>query len=261
MVPVGEVRVYPSVLLLVALAGASGPVLADLRFVEGEARDLASGQLLYREQHWIRRDGAAPVERLVLYRCPSGAAFARKRVDYRRSSTAPEFGLEDARSNYREGLRRSGTAASVYSGAKTTALPAPTATLVADAGFDEFLRARWDVLVAGRPQPLEFVVPAFGRALGFEVRSAGRTRIGDAPVERFRLRLDGLLGAVAPSLDVAYDARDRSLRRFSGVTNVRDDRGRQVKARIDFADPARAAPAAAWQAGLAQPLARCALGS
>lgn len=261
MVPVGEARVRSSAVLLIALAGASGPVLADLRFVEGEARDLASGQLLYREQHWIRQAGAAPAERLVLYRCPSGTAFARKRVDYRRSLTAPEFNLEDARSGYREGLRRSGASATVFSGAKTAALPASTGTLVADAGFDEFLRARWDVLVAGRPQPLAFVVPAFGRALGFEVRSAGRTRIGDAPVERFRLRLDGLLGAVAPSLDVAYDTRDRSLRRFSGVTNVRDDRGRQVKARIDFADPARTAPAAAWQAGLAQPLARCALGS
>ena len=152
----------PSVLLLVALAGASGPVLADLRFVEGEARDLASGQLLYREQHWIRQAGAAPAERLVLYRCPSGTAFARKRVDYRRSATAPEFSLEDVRSDYREGLRRSGAAASVYSGAKTTALPAPTDALVADAGFDEFLRARWDVLTAGRPQPLAFVVPKPG---------------------------------------------------------------------------------------------------
>ena len=251
----------PSVLLLVALAGASGPVLADLRFVEGEARDLASGQLLYREQHWIRSDGAAPLERLVLYRCPSGIAFARKRVDYRRSRTAPEFSFEDVRSDYREGLRRSGASASVYSGAKTAALPAPTGTLVADAGFDEFLRARWDALAAGRPQPLSFVVPAFGRALGFQVRSAGRARLGDTPVEQFRLKLDGLLGAVAPSLDVAYDARDRSLRRFSGVTNVRDDRGRQVKARIDFADPARAVAPAALQAAGAEPLSRCTLGS
>ena len=47
---------------------------------------------------------------------------------------------------------------------------------------------------------------AFGRALGFEVRSAGRTRIGDTPVERFRLKLDGLLGAVAHGLFTAVGA-------------------------------------------------------
>ena len=46
-----------------------------------------------------------------------------------------------------------------------------------------------------------------------------------------------------------------------GVTNVRDDHGRQVKARIDFADPARAVAPAALQAAGAEPLARYTLGS
>ncbi|WP_373848279.1 hypothetical protein, partial [Achromobacter insuavis] len=33
----------------------------------------------YREEHWVVRDGARQT-RLVLYRCPDGAAFARKWV-------------------------------------------------------------------------------------------------------------------------------------------------------------------------------------
>src|SRR3546814_14728952 len=78
-------------------------------------------------------------------RLPYAAPFrSRKRFDCRRSRTAPDFSFEDVRSDYREGLRRSGASASVYSGAKTAALLAPTGTLVADAGFDEFLRARWE---------------------------------------------------------------------------------------------------------------------
>jgi len=66
------------------------------------------GQLLYREQHLLRSEGQRPLERLVLYRCPGGAVFARKRVDYAASAQAPAFELVDARSGYREGLRRKG---------------------------------------------------------------------------------------------------------------------------------------------------------
>lgn len=249
-----------SVLLLLVIAGASGPVLADLRHVEGEARDPASGNLLYTEQHWIRGSADAPLERRVLYRCPDGTAFARKRVDYRGHPTAPAFALEDVRAGHREGLRRDGGGVQVWYDGAPRPLKAGDGPLVADAGFDAFVRARWDALVAGTPQPLAFVVPSFGRALGFRVRPAGRDTLDGAPVERFRLSLDGLLGAVAPSLDVAYDARTRELRRFTGVTNLRDDRGRQLKARIDFPRAPRPATEAEWRAAGEVALKPCRLG-
>lgn len=88
-------------LFLAVLAVACGSASAALLSVQGDAHDPASERLLYREEHVIRRDGDAPVERVVLYRCPDGTAFARKRVDYRASRTAPEFSLIDARDGYR----------------------------------------------------------------------------------------------------------------------------------------------------------------
>jgi len=89
----------------------------------------------------------------------------------------------------------------------------------------------------------------------FRVRQAGTLRIDGAPAQLFRLRLDGLLGFVAPHIDVAYDARDRRLLRFEGLGNLRDAHAReQLEVRIDFPAPARPAAAGLWTAAWSEPL-------
>ena len=250
-------------LALGMLALAAAPAAASLHAVRGEARVIDGGRLLYREEHLVREEGGVPAARLVLYRCPSGPAFARKTVDYRDSATAPAFSLVDARDGYREGLRRRHGRIEVWSGRGTpapAALEPVEAPLVADAGFDEFLQRHWDALLAGQAPAFAFVVPVRGRALGFEVEHLGAERIEGVPVERFRLRLDGLLGLVGPNLVVAYTADDHRLRRFKGLTNLRDDAGEPLQARIDFAGPPHAVDDDAWQAALDEPLVDCTLG-
>ena len=250
---------FPSA-LLIALAVVCGPASATLLSVTGEARDPASGRLLYREDHLIRETGAAPTARVVLYRCADGTPFARKRVDYSASATAPSFTLTDARDGYREGLERSGGKATTFSGSKTGTVPATGDALVADAGFDEFLRRRWDTLVGKGSVPFQFVVPSFGKALDFNVASLGKQTIDGTAVQSFRLKLDGMLGLVAPTIDVAYDATDKTLRRFTGVSNIRSDAGKNLKARIDFTKKAAEAPETQWQAAIDTPLKKCAVG-
>jgi hypothetical protein len=243
-----------------ALLCAAWPAWASLTAEEGLARDPDTARLLYREAHLIRREGARTIERLVLYRCPNGVAFARKRVDYRDSALAPDFDMTDVR-GYREGLRREGGKALLWTGTKAAkALAATKSPLVADAGFDEFMRQQWAPLTAGRPQPLAFAVPAYGRTLPLKVRSTGTLARGGDRLHRFELRFDGLLGMVASSIRVEYDTQDQRLRRFTGLTNIRDAEGEQIEAEIDFPQPPRSADAQRWQAALTEPLARCTLG-
>lgn len=243
-----------------AAAGASG----SLRFEEGVARQPGAGAELYREQHWIRRDGDTPVERLVLYRCPDGTAFARKLIDYRASTTAPAFALEDRRSGYREGLRRGAQPILFHrpgaaSAERSAALPG--ARLVADAGFDEFVRQNWLALSAGQALPLLFAVPSRLRSLQFRVSRSGETTIRGEKAWTFLLKLDGLLGWVAPSISVSYGQATRRLLRFEGISNLRDDAGEQpLVALIDFIEPVRAASEAQWQASLRTPLSGCRTG-
>jgi hypothetical protein len=252
-------------LVLALLVGA--PAQAALIFEEGQARDPRSNELMYLEHHLIRREQDRPTARLVVYRCPDGTAFARKQVDYRNSVQAPEFSLEDARLDYGEGLRRSRGSETVWvrvgSGATERSAPlAEAAGLVADAGFDEFIRDNWQTLVSGQSVPLRFAVPSRLQAFGFRVASQGSAELDGEPIERFRLRLGGLLGWFAPHIDVAYGRDDRRLLRFEGLSNLRSDDGKsQLVARIVFPDPATAADDAKWQAMAREPLSACRVGA
>lgn len=250
---------------LAALAAADACAAGDaLRFEEGVARNPSTSAVMYREQHWTRSQADKLVERLVLYRCPDGTAFARKRVDYRGSAISPSFAFEDRRSGHREGLRRSARPTLFFqapgqSGERLAAMKSDS--FVADAGFDEFVRRQWSGLVAGRSLPLDFALPSRLRSLPFSVRRHGQAVIAGEKAWVFRLKLDGWLGLVAPSIDVSYGQASRRLLRFQGLSNLRDDAGKdQLVARIDF--PAAATPSdeGRWQSAAALPLSACRTG-
>lgn len=245
--------------LLVAL-GAAPLAAADWREAIGLAADFDSGRPLYREQHLMKHaaDGDL-LTRLVLYRCTDGTPFARKHVDYRDAPKAPAFRFEDARSGFREGLRRGDGAATVFverPGGEREQAPLPDGALVADAGFDPWVRAHWPRLVAGERVPMAFLVPSRLASYDFtvhEVAVEGDTR-------RFRLRLGGVFGWIAPHIDVVYAATDQRLLRFEGLSNLRDDTGDDLlKVRIEFPAPPRAASPEAVERLAAEPLRACAV--
>jgi hypothetical protein len=252
-------------------ADAPAPGASTLVREQAIARDPGDGRVLYREQHWMRRDGAGrPLERVVLYRCAGaeggGHAFARKHLDYRADAAAPRFQFDDARDGYREGLR-AGTPPRLFVRAGQAGTERAAALrggrVVVDAGFDEFVRAHWDALAAGRALPLEFAVPSRLRSYRFLV---GRVDGASAPLAgeptlRLRLRLDGWLAWVAPHVDASYGLRSRRLLRFEGLGTIRDlAGGKPLPARIDFEGAPRPGDEAGWTAALAGPLSACAAG-
>ena len=251
-------------MLLVLIAAPHLAHGSALRLEEGIARNPQSAAELFREQHWIRSAGDQAIERLVIYRCPDGTAFGRKRIDYRDSALAPAFRLEDHRSGYREGLRRDAAPALFFrpdAGTAERSAPLSSPGLVADAGFDEFIRLRWSRLIAGQTLPLEFAVPSRLRSMAFSVSRAGETMLAGEKAWVFRLKLDGLLGWLVPAIEVSYGQKSRRLLRFEGLSNLRDDAGEQpLVARIDFAAPARTASEEQWQVALQTPLSACRAG-
>ena len=249
-----------------ALALAALPASAAYREEVGLAADLESGEALYREQHLMR---AAPdgglLERLVVYRCVDGTPFARKRVDYRGAAAAPAFQFEDVRSGYREGVSRAGGDARVFvdrPDAEPQQAPLPEGNLVADAGFDQWVRREWPRLTAGESVPMAFLVPSRLTSYDFKVYEVDGDEVDGAGDRRFRLRLGGLLGWIAPHIDVVYAERDQRLRRFEGLSNLRDDAGDDpLKVRIEFPEPPKAADAEAFSRLAAEPLRACRVGA
>lgn len=241
---------------------ASPPLRADTwRYEEGSARSPGQTALLYRERHWTRYEGGRASERLVLYLCPDGTAFGRKHVDYRQSVQAPAFEFTDVRSGYREGLRRVAGLPMVWvregrDGERSA--PVGAGRLVADAGFDGFIRAQWAALTAGRTVLLSFAVPARLGSLDFKLRKVGQTAIAGEAAHVFRLSLGGWLGLIAPHIDVAYGQQSQRLLRFEGLSNLRDDAGRkQLVARIDFPGRDQAASETDWRAAEGLALKAC----
>ena len=106
--------------------------------------------------------------------------------------------------------------------------------MVADAGFDEFVRANWSRLLAGETMPLDFLVPSRLGVIGFQVRHVQADSVGGVPAQMFRLRLSGFLGLILSGFDVYYSDTDHVLLRFDGLSDLQDASGSNYKAHIVF---------------------------
>lgn len=233
---------------------------ADDLTLTGYARSLDTGELLYVESHAIADAGGAHETRVVLYRCsPDSPPFARKLLEYGAVRTAPAFDFDDARSGFAEGMTRDARGLAVFARAgarapmRAEALDAG-AQIVADAGFDEFVRNRWDSLERGIVAKVPFVVPSLQETVSFRVRKVGETVIDGDIASVIRLSLAGPFGWFLPDIDVSYRKRDRRLLRYRGLTNIRHANGELIEAQIDFPDSARSNAAVNLAALRALPL-------
>ncbi len=224
-------------LLLLACLTAKA-AQAEIRYEQGQAWDLQKKRVLYTESHWSQFENGQIRERTVLYRCSNGTPFARKTVSYANSALAPSFQFQDSRFDYSEALRwQNGQPRVQFSGpdGKGERALGNKANLVADAGFDNFIRNRWQALNRNDKQSLQFAVPARLKSYGFHLQRTGSTRYANQPAQVFKLGLDGLLGYIAPSIEVTYSNRDQRLLRFKGLTNILSDSGeKQLSAIIEF---------------------------
>jgi hypothetical protein len=241
---------------------ASNPTQDGYIEYSGTAAAPRSMNYLYGERHVLRyRDGRL-AERVVLYTCGNGAPFARKTARYV-AAFAPDFLLEDASTGLREGVRSADDGRSVFfradRAAAERARPLPQdPELVADAGFDEFIRAHWQRLLEGRDLALHFLLPSRLGDLAFEVRHVRSGTIEGLPTEAFRLKPAGVLGWLISPIEVSYDAREHLLLRYDGLSDLRDAAGNNIPVQIIFRPNDRVpSDAAAMSMARQAPLAPC----
>jgi hypothetical protein len=213
------------------------------------------------------RDGRL-AERVVLYTCRDGSPFARKVVTYVDGApTAPDFLVEDSSDGMREGIRSANLRPvgertvffreNAHAAEKSGPLP-PVPGLVADAGFDEFVRAHWDSLMNGSVSQMRFLLPSRLDDYAFQVERLRHEVVDGMATEVFRLRLSGFWGWFLPGIDVYYSDADHVLVRYDGLSDLRDASGDNFKAIIDFSPQERkAAGEEIMQRALKAPLAPC----
>jgi len=210
---------------------------AQSQHFEGTA--YAGAKAVFKEEHFRFADATGVSTQLVLYRCPSDQPFARKWVRDVVNSEAPDFELVDARTGYREGVRTVAGRREAFvqtdrnSALRTVVLPA-RADPVIDAGFDAFVSNRWNELDDPDKGRMAFVVPSRLGYLDMRIKSTDLETLDGEPVRRVRLGLDTWYGFVAPTIDLLYASSDHSVRRFEGLSNLLDARGRRQAVRIEF---------------------------
>ncbi len=206
----------------------------------GYAYAAGSGALLYSEHHqeWWK-DGRI-LRDTVTYRDTQGGVIGEKHVDFRAREAAPKFVLRNIRTGHTEGataqsdslkvsFRKSGDAPLAQK-----AIDLPEGAIV-DAGFDRFVENNWDALMRGDGFVRPFLVPSRLKFMDFRIQ-----RVDDGgKVDRavFEMALDSpLLRLLAPSITVVYDARNRTLLEYDGVSNMRNRQGNNLNVEIRF-DP------------------------
>ncbi|MGH6717848.1 MAG: hypothetical protein ACREER_00895 [Alphaproteobacteria bacterium] len=208
----------------------------------GTANASNDGRVLYREHHWTYERTGSP-RRLVLYRCPDGAAFARKLVDAAPGAGTPDIDFTDGRDGYTQRVRRAGNAVELRvrepgSDEVSAQLPARSDAVI-DAGFDAYVRTHWDAFAGQRSRMVPFLVPDRGGGLDFRVRHVADALEGTLSVRRMRMTLSAWYGFAVPAIELTYERDTRRLLRFEGMGFVRDRRGGHPRVRIEFPDAPR----------------------
>ena len=208
-------------LLMAALFGAAANATA-IEYVPtsvvGEAFSLKDGELRYREVHQCSTTGDRCT---VEYQSPDGQLIARKELDYQDSLHSPSLQVQDLRQ-----------------GQTLTVEGDKQQEVVVDAGFDHYVRLRWEELTGGETVRFPFLVVGRDKPL-----KMAATQAEGCPNDRtcFSVNLDNwLLGNLLTPIHLEYDSRSRRLLQFRGVSNIRDEQGRSQQVRIDY----RYAPAA-----------------
>ena len=190
------------------------------------------GTPAYNEIHYLLGD-----ERLLVYTCPDGKPFARKTIHAAGNAQAPDFDMFDARWGYREGVRGTGASREIFvqrapdQPEKILALSLPEDGVI-DAGFDTYVRGHWNALSHGDTLRFKFLVPSKRTFYAFDL-----ARVDDASNAAqltVRLSLGAWYSFLAPSIDVTYDRASQRLLRFAGMSNIRDEKLKNLDVRIEF---------------------------
>ena len=232
MTPVIKSKCWKLIVLALPLSGMMHNVDANDFVAQtiGEAFDLKSDEPLYSETHCLRSDALA---REVIYRNVDGKLMAHKVLSYKTGPTTPSF----VQHNFYAGesitveLKQDKLTMTVKEenstgpGRVTSTQPSPNLPVVIDAGFDAFVTANWDSLVAGENKSFQF--PFATRESLVKLRIKPMSCSYDSETDQcFRLEMNNwLLRMLVAPIELGYDARLKRLTRYRGLSNIGDGQG------------------------------------
>jgi len=180
----------------------------------GTAYDRDSGSFLYSEHHFCLEED---MQCTVQYRNRFGIVFAKKELDYSKSSVSPSLVMTD-----------------YHSGLKLRVPASQQENLVVDAGFDNFVRRIWDNLDAGENTKFPFLGVGFAKPLKMNAMRSNSVTCTTAEL-CLEISLDSwLLGMIVDPIELSYSRAERRLQRFSGTSNIKGENGEPLNVDIHY---------------------------
>jgi len=195
----------------------------------GYAYDINSEQLLYSESHCVSADAMV---REVIYRDSSDGLIALKELSYDTGPTTPGFVQRNINTSDSVAVElRQGEVVMSFVGSGAAAArvvtkkPDAGVPLVVDAGFDAFVKANWESLLAGESKHFQFPFAARETLVELQIASATCSYEREAD-QCFTLELNNwLFRMLADPIELGYDSDLRRLTRFRGTSNITDAEG------------------------------------
>ncbi len=228
--------------LVMSSLALSAPVAAEEQTVLRRAFAYApdTNTLLYTEEHRETWQDGNIARSEVRYLGPDKQLLAEKTMDFRKNRLAPDFLLKDLRDGYQEGASLDGKHVRVTARrnadqpVKTRALKVP-APVVIDGGFNEFVMAHWNELLAGKTLQFQFVAPIEQDYFAFQVTPKKvRQRDGGGQLRLEMEPVSSLVRLFVGTVQLTYDVADRHLLQFEGMTNLNDAKGKSTIARLVY---------------------------
>jgi hypothetical protein len=209
--------------------------------------DFESKKFIYTENHTEHYKNGSHIYSIIEYKDPSGKTFARKKIEFGKKRTQPDFTMEDYRTGYldKSVLINASTQEFSIEHRRSESEPLKKEKLkipglvVVDGGFDYFIRDDFDTIAKGNLIKGQFLLVNRLDYFVCRVRkvSDNKYKGRDATVlvlqpENFVLR------ALADKIIVTYDTKTHRLLEYIGISNLRDSGGEDFpKVKIVFEYP------------------------
>lgn len=210
--------------LFTSLVAASASLSQD---VIGQAKHLETNKKTYTE---IRKTIQGR-DYTSKYMDPNGELFATKEVKYPANRPwGPEFKLKDTRSGFEIEVLGSGQTIQVNmlkDGKRTTKKIQVKSTHIWDSGIHFFILDNWNQLT--QTQTREVFIPELSRFIEFEFKRNSSNLV--------EMKIAStLLSWFVDPIYIQYST-NKTMTRYSGVSDISDAQGKQLEVQIDYSYP------------------------
>ncbi|MGB1801015.1 MAG: hypothetical protein ACPHLK_09330 [Gammaproteobacteria bacterium] len=211
----------------------------------GYAFDKKTDELVYTESHYENISAGLVEKSEVIYKDPSSNIIAKKTANFAVDPFMPEFSLVNNKTGHREQTeyieKKSQEKKYKVLFTKTSKGPVKDKTLalpekgISDAGFDNFIVEHWDELKAGEVLIREFLIPSQMDFIKFKIYQDSITEIDNEKLRVINIEPKSfLIRAFAGTTKLYYSENKPELKRFDGVSNMRDANGDNYKVVIKY---------------------------